>query len=143
MKFTAQNPQELADKTYEVLKNHLSHQLVIGLSADLGAGKTTLIQFLGRRFGIKELITSPTFNLRKVYPLEDTDYKHFQHIDLYRFEKIRPSDMQEIEEWMKSDDSITFVEWIDRIEGYEKLINCLIRIKILEDDSREVEITWS
>ena len=41
---------------------------VIILSGDLGAGKTTIAQGIGRGLGIDERVTSPTFVIARVHP---------------------------------------------------------------------------
>lgn len=40
---------------------------VVGLKGTLGAGKTTLIKSFMDSLGVKENITSPTFNIVKTY----------------------------------------------------------------------------
>lgn len=40
---------------------------VISLSGDLGAGKTTLVQYLARELGVDDYVTSPTFALVNIY----------------------------------------------------------------------------
>ena len=40
---------------------------LILLNGDLGAGKTTLAQFIGKHLGVKRHINSPTFNIIKSY----------------------------------------------------------------------------
>ena len=69
------------------LANQLATQLfpgfVLCLSGDLGAGKTTFTQFLGRALGIRDTINSPTFTLMKSY---DEGRLELVHIDAYRLE---------------------------------------------------------
>ena len=43
--------------------------LVVALSGDLGAGKTTLVQALARSLKITEVVTSPTFTIMKSYQI--------------------------------------------------------------------------
>ena len=48
----------------------LSNQAtVVGLYGDLGSGKTTFTQAIGRALGITDPMQSPTFVLIKQYPL--------------------------------------------------------------------------
>jgi tRNA threonylcarbamoyladenosine biosynthesis protein TsaE len=54
---------------------------VIELRGDLGAGKTTFTQGIGRSLGISE-ITSPTFTISKIY----NSTPKLIHIDLYRMQ---------------------------------------------------------
>ena len=57
---------------------------VIGLSGNLGAGKTTFTQRVAKKLGIlEESITSPTFVIMKKYELESQVFDNFIHIDAY------------------------------------------------------------
>ena len=44
--------------------------MLITLTGDLGAGKTTFTKSLGKGIGINKVINSPTFNILKIY-MED------------------------------------------------------------------------
>ena len=57
--------------------------LVIGLSGDLGAGKTQLVKGLARGLGIAERVHSPTFALVNIYT---GGRLTLFHLDLYRLE---------------------------------------------------------
>jgi len=81
--------------------------MVITLSGELGAGKTTLVRGLLRAAGVEGPIKSPTYDLVEHYPLSSI---YFYHIDLYRF--------TDAEEWENAglsdcfrDDSVCLVEW--------------------------------
>ena len=41
----------------------------IGVTGELGAGKTTFVQFVAAELGVKKKVNSPTFVLMKVYRL--------------------------------------------------------------------------
>jgi len=57
--------------------------LVISLSGDLGAGKTTLAQAICAGFGVEEPVTSPTYALVHRY---DAPKSPVYHVDLYRLD---------------------------------------------------------
>ena len=58
-----------------------SPPLVVAISGELGAGKTTLVQAICRGYGVTEDITSPTYALVHRYAApRSTVY----HLDLYR-----------------------------------------------------------
>ena len=63
---TIHNLNEM-DKFAQILVKHLSAKDLILLNGDLGAGKTTLTQFIGKALGVKRTINSPTFNIIKSY----------------------------------------------------------------------------
>jgi len=57
--------------------------LVISLSGDLGAGKTTLAQAICSGFGVEEPVTSPTYALVHRYEAVKSPV---YHVDLYRLD---------------------------------------------------------
>ncbi|WP_267383609.1 tRNA (adenosine(37)-N6)-threonylcarbamoyltransferase complex ATPase subunit type 1 TsaE [Cyanobacterium sp. uoEpiScrs1] len=98
----------------EQLGKLLSARTVILLRGNLGAGKTTLVQGIGRGLGIAEPIVSPTFNLINEY----TEGRlQLYHMDLYRLK------LQEIErlypelywEGKEVPPGITAIEWAQRL----------------------------
>jgi len=55
--------------------------LIMELSGDLGAGKTTLARGFLRECGVRGPVRSPTYTLVETYPIGGTT---FVHLDLYR-----------------------------------------------------------
>jgi len=87
--------------------------VVISLSGDLGAGKTTLTQAMCRGYGVRDEVTSPTFALVHVY---DAPRSPVHHVDLYRLEG--PRDLQNIgwDDLLRSG-SVLIVEWPERAQS--------------------------
>jgi tRNA threonylcarbamoyladenosine biosynthesis protein TsaE len=56
--------------------------LVIGLSGELGSGKTALVRAVLRRLGVQGPVRSPTFSLLELYSISRLNFYHF---DFYRF----------------------------------------------------------
>ena len=61
---------------------------VVGLSGDLGAGKTTFVQTLAGLMGVTEQVTSPTFIIMKRYKADAAPFRSLVHIDAYRIESV-------------------------------------------------------
>lgn len=83
--------------------------LVILLSGDLGAGKTTFTQGLAQGLGIEKTISSPTFTIMKNYQ----GRLELNHIDAYRLENLH-QDLG-FEERIGTQ-GVTVIEWPDFIK---------------------------
>ena len=92
------------------LANLIKDDLIICLEGDLGAGKTLFTQNFCKALNVKEIVTSPTFNLMNVYEGD----KRIYHFDLYRLEN--EEDLEEIGfyEYSDVDDEVVLIEWPDR-----------------------------
>lgn len=84
--------------------------LVIGLSGDLGAGKTQLVKGFARGLGITGRVLSPTFAL--VHEYRGGRLALF-HLDLYRLESRAQIVGAGLEEYL-SPAGVTVVEWAER-----------------------------
>jgi tRNA threonylcarbamoyladenosine biosynthesis protein TsaE len=84
---------------------------VIGLSGDLGAGKTQLVKGIVRGLGSSARVHSPTFALLHEY--EGGRLQIF-HLDLYRLSNRDEVIRAGLEEYLLRPTEITIVEWIDR-----------------------------
>ncbi|NES52549.1 tRNA (adenosine(37)-N6)-threonylcarbamoyltransferase complex ATPase subunit type 1 TsaE, partial [Escherichia coli] len=73
--FVTKEKQSLTEVANYVLNNLTKSKLLL-LNGELGAGKTTLLKEIAKIIGIKEPITSPTFNYMKTY-------NGLVHIDAY------------------------------------------------------------
>jgi len=92
----------------------LAPGLVIWLSGDLGAGKTTLTRGLLRALGHTGSVKSPTYTLIEVYTVSRIALYHF---DFYRF--TDPNEFIEagLEEYFGSDGAC-IVEWAEKALPY-------------------------
>ncbi len=86
---------------------------IIGLSGELGAGKTQLVKGLARGLGINEHIHSPTFTIVQQYV---TGRLPLAHIDLYRLETPEQICSVAFEEYLPPD-GVAVIEWVDRLYG--------------------------
>ena len=69
-------------KLAELLASWLTPNTFLLLEGELGVGKTTFTQLIAKNLGIKEKITSPTFNILQRYQIKD-DY-YLNHFDFFR-----------------------------------------------------------
>lgn len=84
--------------------------LVISLSGDLGAGKTTLAQSICAGYGVEETVTSPTYSIVHRY---DAPKSVVVHIDLYRLDNESQLTNIGWDEIM-SEHALVIVEWPER-----------------------------
>jgi tRNA threonylcarbamoyladenosine biosynthesis protein TsaE len=112
------SPQDLPIVARQILTS-LSAQsgaTVLALSGDLGAGKTSLMQAIGRELGITEEVSSPTFIVARYYDL--VSHPHFDsvvHVDAYR---IADSSELAVLKWdalMLQPRTLVVVEWPEMI----------------------------
>jgi len=127
--------QDETKKVGHKLAALLPNGSVVLLKGDLGAGKTTLVRGVAEALGITEKITSPTFNIMKLY-LKGT--KVLVHIDAYRLED-RNEDIG-LDEYIGTERGLTFIEWPDYIANLIPPDAVTINIKNIGNDDREISI---
>lgn len=89
--------------------------LVIALKGDLGAGKTTFTQELGKSLGISNVITSPTFTIMKQYEISHPNFDWLVHIDAYRIESEKEVQAINIKNFIEKPRAIVCIEWPEQI----------------------------
>jgi len=95
------------------LKLPLVAPLVIGLSGELGTGKTTLVRgFLGA-LGVTDTVRSPTYTLLEEY---DAGPLRVAHLDLYRVRSNAEIEELGIRELLEAN-RVVLIEWPERGEG--------------------------
>ncbi|HLR18630.1 MAG TPA: tRNA (adenosine(37)-N6)-threonylcarbamoyltransferase complex ATPase subunit type 1 TsaE [Staphylococcus sp.] len=123
----------------EVFATTLSKYLSVGdlilLNGDLGAGKTTLSQYIGKALGVKRNINSPTFNIIKSY--QGTKLK-LHHMDCYRLEESE-EDLG-FEEYFE-DEAVILIEWSKFISEFLPSTHLTINITTINESERVIEIT--
>ncbi|HEX9207704.1 MAG TPA: tRNA (adenosine(37)-N6)-threonylcarbamoyltransferase complex ATPase subunit type 1 TsaE [Steroidobacteraceae bacterium] len=87
--------------------------LLITLSGDLGAGKTTLVGGLLAALGHAGPVRSPTYTLIEPYRLAGRD---LHHCDLYRLR--HPDELEDLGlRELRTPGSVLLVEWPEKAEG--------------------------
>ena len=104
---------------------------IIGLIGDLGAGKTTFVQYLAKALGVKTAVKSPTFILMQVFETgvvaKKRGAKHLCHVDAYRLKDTAELKMIGFDDYARNKKTVCLVEWADRTpeirlyQGYREL----------------------
>lgn len=116
----------------------LAAPLLILLSGDLGAGKTTFTKGLASGFGAasEEEITSPTFTLVHRYSGARVPV---YHVDLYRIEGARDLHTLGLED-VFAETAIVIVEWPDRLKMHHDWAVVRVHLEHVADDARKIII---
>jgi tRNA threonylcarbamoyladenosine biosynthesis protein TsaE len=107
---------------------------IIGLSGDLGAGKTTLMQGIAAGWGSLDPVTSPTFVLVNVYRQIDR-FKLF-HLDAYRLSGA--SEAVDLDLDFLLEQGSLVVEWVERIRPALPKDLIWIKMKWIDDEHRDL-----
>jgi len=111
---------------------------LITLSGELGAGKTTLVQHLGKLLNIKKHINSPSFVLMKQYsiPAKKNRYLVLNHADFYRAKNVRSEFLSAA---FDDPQALTIIEWPEKIKNLPAT-QLAIHIEVLKNKKRKIII---
>ena len=112
---------------------------VVVLSGEVGAGKTTFVRAAARALGVRERVTSPTYQFARGYEGEmDGRPVVINHLDLYRLEGLEAPDVLEIEDYV-GPGAVTFIEWAEpALEAIER--PTIIHLDHESPETRRVEL---
>ena len=95
----------------KVIASFVFPGMVIGLSGDLGSGKTTFTRFLATHLEVKGTVNSPTFTILKTYEGKYPLY----HMDVYRLAESGYD--FELDDFLYGS-GVSVVEWVSIIDNY-------------------------
>lgn len=136
---------EQTEVLLQTITKNLKPGQILGLIGDLGAGKTTLVQLLAKKLGVKDRINSPTFNLQKIYKLEQpiNSIEQLLHVDAYRLKSVLELEDIGFFELLADKKTLAVVEWADQLPELNNYNQFLI-IKFIGIDNpniREIEVS--
>jgi len=108
---------------------------MVFFNGDLGAGKTTFIQGIMSKFGIKRFVRSASFMLVNEF---ETKNINLYHIDLYRLGKTNIYDLG-IDEYLLGK-GISLVEWSERLTGCKNQKRWEVNIEYMDENTRNINI---
>ena len=118
----------------EDLGRQLRAPAVIGLSGELGTGKTTLIQAICRGLGATARATSPTYALVHHYHAGTTPV---YHIDCYRLRQ--PDEARDLGfDDMMREGAIMLIEWPERAGAWTPPLDRRFHLSYDDDPTRRV-----
>ncbi|XMB71509.1 tRNA (adenosine(37)-N6)-threonylcarbamoyltransferase complex ATPase subunit type 1 TsaE [Mycoplasmatota bacterium WC30] len=117
----------------EIISSKLFPGFILGLTGDLGSGKTTFTKYLAKHMGILDNLNSPTFTILKIY---EGDI-NLNHMDVYRLEDVGYD--YDLDDYIFGN-GISVIEWYQYIETMLPKELLKISIKVLDSNNREVLI---
>lgn len=123
MEWTIEKEAELANVVTfvceEVIAQSTTSARVIGLYGNLGAGKTTFTKMLANALGGADSVVSPTFILERDYKLSNNfGIEVMAHIDAYRFEDAKESEVLQIASRLHDKKLLYVIEWPENLGEY-------------------------
>ena len=121
----------------EALGRELAPPAVVGLSGELGTGKTTFVQAICRGLGARGLATSPTYAL--VHQYRTPEDRVVYHVDCYRLRS--PAEAQDLGfDDMVRDGAIVLIEWPERAGPWTPPLDRHFQLSYGDEpDMREME----
>lgn len=124
MQWNITNLDEFTAATRELLQyisksysKDITKACVVCLQGNLGAGKTTMTQIIGKHLGVTEIMNSPTFVIKKIYQTTDDVFKTLIHMDAYRLEGEQNLDVFRLDQDFTSANTLMIIEWPEIIES--------------------------
>lgn len=132
------NPGELEAVAKAILER-VEEPVVITLTGDLGAGKTTLVQAFCKVLGVEEAVSSPSFSLVNEYRYLDAEgvARPVYHIDLYRLNDLEEALDIGLPEYIDSGEWC-FIEWPEIAESLLPEDAMALQLTLQPDGSRKI-----
>jgi tRNA threonylcarbamoyladenosine biosynthesis protein TsaE len=143
MRFEIKSLERLPDIARQLidylgLKALMESENCIAFYGEMGAGKTTLIKELCKQLGINDATGSPSFSLVNEYLTGEGESVF--HFDFYRINDIEEAYDLGYEDYFYSN-SLCLIEWPEKIEPLLPENHIQLKIKIVDDEQRIVELT--
>lgn len=137
--FISHSAEETIEKG-RALATQLTPPILLMLSGELGAGKTTLAKGIvsGLGAGREEDVTSPTFTLVHSY----RNHVRVYHVDLYRVEGFHDLETLGLED-VFTEPAVVLVEWAEKLSLRTDWPVMQIRLEHVDDTSRRIVISDS
>lgn len=126
-KIISKSPDDTMSTAFE-LGSQIQGHCLIGLSGELGVGKTVFAKGLAKGLGVKELITSPTFlGISEYY----SGKYPFIHMDFYK----KAVSLNDINSYLKKN-AVVLIEWVENFSlvfNQELKLDINVYIEYLKD----------
>lgn len=123
--------------------NEKSGACIIGLSGELGAGKTTFAKSFARALNVLEPIPSPTFVLARFYYIPDShEFARLVHIDAYRIEKTSELAVLDWVGLQADAKNLILVEWPEQLKELFPQDATILTFEVVDETTRKVSTNF-
>jgi len=119
---------EASSRAGAALTPALGGGMIVTLSGELGAGKTTLVRGMLRGLGWMGPVKSPSYALVEHYLFSSL---YFYHFDFYRFDNPDEWNTTGFAEYFRPD-SIAVIEWPERVAARLPCVDVAARLELAE-----------
>lgn len=120
------------------LKKQTAHATIVGLSGELGAGKTAFAKSLAKILGISVEVSSPTFVIAKFYDLKEARWSRLVHIDAYRIEHLKELRVLRFKDLIDDPHNLIMIEWPELIKDAFPKDATLLQFKFINESVRSI-----
>jgi tRNA threonylcarbamoyladenosine biosynthesis protein TsaE len=130
------NSEDDTNALAKIIAEDVFPGMIIGLSGDLGSGKTTFTKYLAKAMGVEDHLNSPTFTLLKTYQGTLDLY----HMDVYRLENIGYD--YELDDYIYGQ-GVSVIEWYPYIKTMLPDHILTLTFSFIDESRRDVIIEGS
>ena len=113
-----------------------AHAHIVGLSGELGAGKTTFVQEVAKVLGAEGEVVSPTFVFVRVHAINHEPFTKLVHVDAYRMDKT-PSKTIGWHEYLSDPKNLILVEWPENLPDFPQNAP-ILKFSVLGEGMRDI-----
>jgi len=132
--FWADKPDDLSTIAPKLLALANGHNIWL-LEGQMGAGKTTLVQYLAACLGVEDEVTSPTFSIIQEYL--DHQGASIYHFDFYRLQSAKEAHAIGCEEYFDSG-ALCFIEWASQVSEIIPPEHVVVHIEMQQNGQRKI-----
>lgn len=142
METTIKSIPELERFAREYLQNlpmNTTGATVVGLSGDLGSGKTAFVKAAANALNVKGAVVSPTFVIAKFYQIpRHPSWSRLVHVDAYRIEE--PEELKSLHfETISADPrSLLLIEWPEHIGALFPKNSPVLSFRFIDETTRVI-----
>jgi tRNA threonylcarbamoyladenosine biosynthesis protein TsaE len=130
-RYTEEETERMAANLLAELQASAAGATVLGLTGELGAGKTTLAKAIAKLLAVPEDVQSPTFVVMKGYEPKEGPFQKLIHMDAYRIESLDELAPLKFNSLLAEPNTLIIIEWPERIKD---ALPDTVRFVVLEHD---------